>query len=288
MNGGVNVGGHVVSSKPVQVDIPTGDIDSNYESRDSRPADDRGRPRSTRPSRPRRPRRVAGTATTVWLYNPRGELTVAYTTATGAGSPRRPHRAGGAAAACWRRSSDGSGALHRGVALPSRPPTRPIPHRRQSAWDWAFTWSENALTSQVLVGLGIAATRRRASTHSRTAIPLVTPVGNGDTPVTVRRLRRHPTTGALTDPNGNKYDSRSAERARAREDLRHHRSQPDRHARLHAPTGDLAAAWGQDRDGDGRAPGLDVGTGVPPLPFLRGQERHALHRQRRRRLHQPG
>ena len=73
MNGGVNVGATVVSDNPVQVDILTGDIGSTYESRDSGAAARRTcGPRSYYDAGldPATAQSIAGTATTVWLYNP--------------------------------------------------------------------------------------------------------------------------------------------------------------------------------------------------------------------------
>lgn len=76
VNGGVNVGARVISDNPVQVDFLTGDIGSNYESRDSALlptslwSSDYYTPVSTN---------TTDTGTTVWLYNPTSSsITVVY------------------------------------------------------------------------------------------------------------------------------------------------------------------------------------------------------------------
>jgi len=89
VNGGVNVGGHVVSDEPIQVVILTGDVGSNYESRDTQllPTTSWSTASYTPVSTPSTAQSVAGTGTTVFLYNPgASSLTVAYTTRDGGGS----------------------------------------------------------------------------------------------------------------------------------------------------------------------------------------------------------
>jgi hypothetical protein len=130
VSGGVNVGAHVVSDNPVQVDMLTGDIGSNYESRDSALlpvnlwSDSSYEPVSTVTS--------GGTGTTVWLYNPGASpLTVQYTTRDGGGSlvTTPLNVPGGRRAATFRRSFPTASARtsprRARPSTRSRRPTRP-------------------------------------------------------------------------------------------------------------------------------------------------------------------
>jgi hypothetical protein len=129
INGGVNVGGRVISDNPVQVDILTGDIASNYESRDSAllPVNLWSNSSYTPVSTVATAQSIAGTATTVWLYNPgAANLTVNYTTRDGGGSlVTTPLTVGVRRVDTAAGHSDGS--AHFAAAscsTPSRPPTR--------------------------------------------------------------------------------------------------------------------------------------------------------------------
>lgn len=89
----------MISDRPVQVDVLTGDIASNDESRDSSllPAS----PWTTSDYEPVSTVSSAGTA--VWLYNPSAaNLTVAYTTRDGGGALTTTNLVVPAAAGCRR------------------------------------------------------------------------------------------------------------------------------------------------------------------------------------------
>ncbi|HVP75836.1 MAG TPA: SdrD B-like domain-containing protein, partial [Gaiellaceae bacterium] len=80
-----------------------------------------------------------------------------------------------------------------------------------------------------------------------------------------------PTTGPLTDVNGNKYDValslKELERAKIYDTG--DRDQTGMLVYTLTPGVKLAAAWGQDPlTASAAAPGLDVGTGIPPLPLF--------------------
>ena len=166
MNGGVNVGGHVVSDKPVQVDILTGDIGSNYESRDSRCCRRRsGRPTSYTPvstagdgaGHRRHRRRPSGST----IPAP-ATLTVQYTTRDGGGNlTTTPLTVPGGAAGGYLPQviPDGFGARFTAAspfyAFSTTNSTDPSTGGNQ-AWDWGYTLvPEDSLTPQVLIGLGI-------------------------------------------------------------------------------------------------------------------------------------
>ncbi len=148
-------------------------------------------------------------------------------------------------------------------------------------WDWGFTLvPESSLTPQVLIGLGIGRDPTSATNPNENGNPVwVTTTGNGDTNATVYvDYDSDPTTGPFTDPNGNKYDLALT--------LREFEM-----AKVYNPSGDqtgmllytlnpgvkLAAAWGQDvLQASAGAPGLDSGTGIPPLPQFLGTKKSVL------------
>src|SRR5262249_12887287 len=142
------------------------------------------------------------------------------------------------------------------------------------AWDWGFTLiPQDSLTPQVLIGLGIGRDPTSGVNPSEDGNPVwVTPIGNGDTPVTVYiDFDADPATGALTDPNGNKYDQpislKELERAKIYDTGDN--DQSGTLVYVLDPGVKLAAAWGQDPlTATAAAPGLDVGSSVPPLPLF--------------------
>jgi uncharacterized repeat protein (TIGR01451 family) len=148
-------------------------------------------------------------------------------------------------------------------------------------WDWGFTLvPESSLTPQVLIGLGIGRDPTSATNPNENGNPIwVTTTGNGNTSASVLvDYDSDPTTGPLTDSNGNKYDLTLTLRELEM-------------AKVYNPSGNqtgmllytldpgvkLAAAWGQDvlHSSPGQ-PGLDMGTGIPPLPQFLGAKRSVL------------
>lgn len=278
VNGGVNVGARVTSDNPVQVDILTGDIGSSYESRDSSLlpvslwSNSSYQPVST----------VGSAATTVWLYNPGASaITVQYTTRDGGGSLTTTNLSvpGGPAGGYLPQIiPDGYGAhfATAGEAFYAFSTTDSgnVNTDGNQAWDWGFTLvPEDSLTPQVLIGLGIGRDPTSGTNPSENGNPVwVTPLGNGDAPVTVYvDYDADPATGPLTDPNGGKYDValslKELERAKVYDT--NDDNQTGMLIYALAPGVKLAAAWGQDpTEASAGAPGLDVGTGVPPLPLF--------------------
>ena len=286
VNGGVEVGARVISDNPVQVDVLTGDIGSTYESRDSSLL-----PTNLWSNSYYEPVSTTGTAgTTVWLYNPTGaNLVVQYTTRDGGGSlttvnlnvPGGP--AGGYLA---QVIPDGYGAHFSSAGQPfyafsTTDATNGTGGNQ--AWDWGFSLvPEDSLTPQVLIGLGIGRDPTSPTNPNENGNPVwVTPVGNGDTFVTVYvDYDADPLTGPLTDPNGNKYDVALSLRELDRAKVYDPNDRNQTGMLLYTLTTGikLAAAWGQDPSAaSASAPGLDVGTGVPPLPLFSAGKNGTLH-----------
>ena len=274
VNGGVEVGAHVTSDKPVQVDILTGDIGSTYESRDSSllPVDlwstSYYEPVST----------VSTAGTTVWLYNPGvNPLTVAYTTRDGGGALTTTNLnvPGGLSGGYLKQVIPNGYGAHFAAASPfyafSTTDSTNAASGNQ-AWDWGFSLvPEDSLTPQVLIGLGIGQDPTLPDTENGNPV-WVTPVGNLDTPVDVYvDYDADPSTGPLTDPNNNKYDVKLTLKELERATVYDTSDDNQTGMLLYtlAPGIKLAAAWGQDpTTATAAAPGLDVGTGVPPLPLF--------------------
>ncbi|MCM8639008.1 MAG: DUF11 domain-containing protein, partial [Candidatus Accumulibacter sp.] len=287
VDGGVNVGGRVSSDKPVQVHFLTGDIGSNYESRDSALL-----PLNLWSSSYYTPVSTAATnneATTVWLYNPSTSgITVKYETRTGPSGNTITTTDLSVAAGSYLKQTvpDGYGAhfytLDPDGAGPGTAPTFYAFSTTNStdtsggnqAWDWGFTLiPKESLSPQVLVGLGIGRDPTSGTNPNENGNPVwVSPVGNGNAPATIYiDYDANPLTGALTDPNGNKYDTsvslRELDRAKIYDTV--DRNQTGMLVYTLTPGVKLVAAWGQDPStASAGAPGLDVGTGIPPLALF--------------------
>lgn len=276
VNGSVEVGARVLSDKPVQVDILTGDIGSDYESRDSALlpislwAHSYYTPVST----------VSSYGTTVWLYNPATtELTVQYQTRNTLGAlTTTPLTVPGGSAGGYLKQVilNNYGARFYTTGAPfyafSTTDSTDTDSENNQAYDWGYTLvPEEALTPQVLVGLGIGRDPLSSSTQNGNPV-WVTPVGNGNTAVNVYvDYDANPATGALIDSNGNKYDVllslKELERAKVFDTV--DRNQTGMLVYTLTAGVKLAAAWGQDpSSASAGAPGLDVGTGIPPLPVI--------------------
>ena len=149
------------------------------------------------------------------------------------------------------------------------------PEGNNQAWDWGFTLvPRTSLTSQLLVGLGIG----RDHTYTTGLLtengsPVwVSTVGNesgGNADVTVYvDYDSDPTTGPFTDPNGFKYDLTLT--LRELETVKVYNPSGNQSGMLLytlASGVKLVGAWGQDPQQSSVArPGLDMGTGIPPLP----------------------
>ncbi len=276
VNGGVNVGARVTSTKPVQVMMYAGDVGSNYESRDSTLlplslwSNSYFTPVSTA---------TGGTGTRVWLYNPGGtSITVNYRYRLGAatGVTTNSTTTVGANAYASVLLPDTAGAEFYTTGSPaplfyaySTTDSDNATTTGNQAFDWSYTLiPRQLLTPQVLVGVGMGRDPLSAVNPAENGNPIwVTTVGNGQSNATVYVDFNGDNQGSLTDSNGHHYDTNFV----ARE------LQP---VKIYDPDGDqtamliytlsthvmLAAAWGQDPlTATAGEPGLDAGTAVPPV-----------------------
>ncbi|MFO1531861.1 MAG: SdrD B-like domain-containing protein, partial [Kiritimatiellia bacterium] len=283
---GVNPGSRITSDKPIQVELVTGDIGSNYESRFFKLLPfDLWSGRYVNPvSTPTTAQGQTGTDTTVWLYNPAATaITVNYQTRNTSGVLTTTSLSvpGGTAGGYLKQvvpvgygssfTSVGGAKFYACSTTDSN--SGNTDGTGNQAWDWGFTLvPETSLLPQVLVGLGIGRDPTSGTNPTENGNPVwVTPLGNTDTAATIYiDFDANPTTGALTDPNGNKYDT-----SLSLKELEQ--------GKVYNPAGDqtgmllytlttgvkLAAAWGQDPlVASAAAPGLDLGTGIPPLPLF--------------------
>ncbi|WFB35026.1 SdrD B-like domain-containing protein [Kiritimatiellota bacterium B12222] len=282
VNGNVNEGARILSDNPVQVDMITGDVTSNYESRFihlsplSLWSDKYVTPVSTRSS----------DATTVWLFNPTSStLAVTYTTRNGTGNLVTSTLSVPAGGSNSQVLTDGYGAKFEATGTPfyaiSTIDSNGTDASDNQSADWGFSLiPQGSATPQVLVGLGIGRDPTSTINPNENGSPVwVTPVGNGNTAITVYvDYDANPLTGTTAHANGVRYDSSYS--------LRELDVQ-----RIFDPDGEqtgmliyvldpdikLAAAWGQDPSvASTGAPGLDMGTGVPPLPSFVATKRSVL------------
>ncbi|OFW61941.1 MAG: hypothetical protein A2133_07000 [Actinobacteria bacterium RBG_16_64_13] len=216
---GVSAGGHVVSSRPVQVDMLTGDIASNYESRDSAliPTNLWADRYYTPVSTPNVASNGGDERTTVWLYNPgTSAVTVTYQRRNTSGvriTSTVSVPAGGVAKQVLENATNGTGSCFYSSGAPfyafSTTDSASTTYTANQAWDWGYTMiPDSMLTTEALVGLGLGRDPTSPTNPTENGNPIwVTTVGNGDTPATVYvDYDADPTTGLYTDPSGNGYD----------------------------------------------------------------------------------
>lgn len=287
----VNAGGHVLADKPVQVVLFTGTIGSNYASRDTsllptyRWSNDYFAPVSTRTS--------PADGTVTFLYNP-GDTAItvsydyrssasAYTTST----ISVPARGNARVTLQPANGTDHFGA-YRFYTTGANPPVfyamsaidADAASGSNQNWDGGFTLvGRPSLTTQVLLSLGIGRDPYSATNPNENGNPLwITTSGNGHTQETVYVDYNGDNVGALTDPNGNKYDVALSLRELEQ-------------AKIFDPDGDqsgmlvytlnpsvrIAAAWGQDPAiATVAQPGLDVASLVPPMREGDGGKRSSI------------
>ncbi|MBP7275442.1 MAG: choice-of-anchor A family protein, partial [Kiritimatiellae bacterium] len=228
---------------------------------------------------------TSSAGTTVWLYNPTASsMTVQCQTRTGTGGNTLTTTAltvpGGTNGGYLKQViPNGYGARFyntSGVqfyAMSSTDSTSSSSSGNRT-WDWGFALvPQSSLTPQVLIGLGIGRDPTSSTNPNENGNPVwVTPVGNGNTTTTIYiDYDANPLTGALTDPNGNKYDTsislRELDVGKIYDST--DRNQTGMLVYTLTPGVKLAAAWGQDPlTASASAPGLDVGTAIPPLPLF--------------------
>ena len=267
VDGGVNEGGSVSASAPVQVHQLTGDVCATYESRfftlvsTDMWSSDAYTPVGTN----------AGDPSYVFVYNPGpGSITVNWETNTGA-QPSALIAAGGTA---QFEMPDNTGAHFFTTGDPffavSTIDSEPIGNNQ--AHDWGFSMiPASALTQQALVGWGPGKDPTQAGTENGSPVWVTPVLGTGTSPVAICVDYDGDNVGPLTDPFGNSYDLLlSLDELDA--------------AKVFDPDGDqtgmilyvcdssdasIAVVWGQDPDtASAGAPAIDVGTTVPPLEAL--------------------
>ena len=300
INGGMCVGGRIVSDKPVQVDLLTADIYDNFESRFIRLlptafwSSSLTTPVST-PASVTNSSTVYTAGTTVWLYNPgTNALSVQYITRSGSAMSTNTLSVPGGTAGGYLKQvlPDGYGSRFvntndlpfYGIATVDSTGTTLSSSGgggSNRTWDWGFALvPEPSLTPQVLVGLGIGRDPTSTVNPDENSSPVwVTPIGNGNSTVTVYvDYDSDPTTGALVDPNGNRYDV--AYSARELDRLKIYNPAGDQTGMLVYTLDDgvkLAAAWGEDPlTATPGSPGLDMGTGIPPFPLFVARKKSVL------------
>ena len=218
---GVPVGAHVTSTQPVQVDLFTGDIGSNYESRDSALM-----PTSNWTDRYYTPVSTADVGdtgdarTTVWLYNGTGsQITVTYERRNTAGATTTTNINVAAGAVVGRVLDDAVGGT--GAAFYtsnganfyaySTTDSASATTTENQAWDWSFTLiPDDMLTTQALIGLGIGRDPDSGTNPLENGNPVwVTTVGNPTTFTDVYvDYDADPTTGRFTDTSGYMFDAK--------------------------------------------------------------------------------
>src|SRR5439155_23290974 len=138
--------------------------------------------------------------------------------------------------------------------------------------DWGMALiPESKLTMQALVGLGFGRDPNSTVNPTENSSPVwVSPVGNGDTAVTVYVDFNGDNAGPLTDPNGYHYDQ--ALSLRELQSAKIFDPDGNQSAMLVYtidPTVKLAVSWGEDPAvASVEHPGVDAGTNVSPLPEL--------------------
>jgi hypothetical protein len=286
---GVNVGGHVLADRPVQVVLFTGTVGSNYASRDTmllptyRWSSDYFAPVTT----------PVTEGTVTFLYNPgTSPLTVYYDyrSSTSAYITASVSVPAGGNARVNMLPADGTShfGAYRFYTTGTNPPAfyaisaidADAASGSNQAWDGGFTLvGRPSLTTQVLLSLGIGRDPYSGINPNENGNPLwITTSGNGHVPETVYVDYNGDNVGPLADPNGNRCDVTLSLRELEQ-------------AKIFDPDGDqsgmlvytlnpavrIAAAWGQDPAVASIAqPGLDVASLVPPLREGDGGKRSSI------------
>ncbi|WP_309400096.1 SdrD B-like domain-containing protein [Cerasicoccus maritimus] len=271
---GVETGGSITSSGNVQVHLITGNLSTNGGNLEARwytqlPVD-------TWSSEYYNPVGSSGSnqPTQIYLYNPNGSaIDIDYETFVGSGTI---NIAAGEVAEYTMPSSSGAvftsqgGEKFFGVANVAAGGTNGGSSGVDNdTWDWGFSLvPEEILTPQVVVGWGPGADDRD---DNGTPDAQGSPVWVAVTESTVVYVDYDgdASTGANTDPNGNKYDV-AYNLSRLQQTKVYDDSDNDQTGmKLYTVDGTLiTAAWGQDPSVAGAGnPYLDLGTTVPPFPF---------------------
>ncbi|MCE9644909.1 MAG: DUF11 domain-containing protein [Chloroflexi bacterium] len=269
-NDNVNGGDQITSSAPVQANFLTGDIGSNYESSWYTLY-----PYNLLSSSYYAPVDSTGAINTaVYLQNPgSSSITVHWTTT--AGPQADVVVAAGATARVIMPNTGTAAHFYTGTGLTTDPHFQAISaiNSGGQANDWGYTLiPANQLTQQAQVGWGVGRDPTSAVNPAEDGSPVwITPVGSGTMNVCIDY--DGDALGALTDANGRNYDQLLSLGNLQRSKV--YDSDGDQTGMLvylcnGSETGNInkiAVAWGQDpATASAGAPGLDVGTSVPPLP----------------------
>ncbi|MBX3053118.1 MAG: carboxypeptidase regulatory-like domain-containing protein [Caldilineaceae bacterium] len=284
INGGVLAGGKITASKPVQVQLITGDRCDFYESRwyVLTPVEGWGSSYYNPVGTP------AGDGTVVFLHNPNSAaISVQWETSSGARTPIAIP-AGGTANVTMPNASGAhfytaDGSRFFGIAAVDADG----PTSSNAKADWGFTLlADDAVTPQVLVGWGPGRDPLSSVLPLENGSPVwVTPVFPNGTPGSINVCADYngDGLGTLTDPQGNRYDRlltltpfQSAKIFDSDGDQTAMVVYVCRAAGQPAGVG-LAAAWGQDPStASASAPGLDLGTTAPPSPSFAAGKTYVL------------
>jgi hypothetical protein len=276
---GVDVGGRVVSDRPIQTVLFNGTVGSNYASRDTnllpiyRWSSDYFCPVSTRTS--------PNDGTVTFLYNPgSSDITVNYDYRDSASSYVTNSvivPAGGNARVVMQPAGTGHFGAYRFYTTGVEPPLfyafsaidADASSGNNQNWDGGFTLvGRPSLTTQALLSLGIGRDPYSSINPDENGNPVwATSVGNGNALERIYVDYNGDNAGALTDPNGNRYDV-------------HYDVRELEQMKLFDPDGDqsgmllyslnpavrIAAVWGQDPSlATFGQPGIDVASLIPPL-----------------------
>ena len=275
VNNGIQQGATVNSSAPVQVNLITGDIGATYESRwfTLLPTDlwsdsyytPVGTPTSTAPSY-------------VWLYNP-GTSSIDINWETSSGTQTPITLAAGASDFAIIPNSSGGHFFTNDNSPFYALSTTDSDNPGNLTHDWGFTLTpEEALSSQVLVALGLGRDPTSSTNPSENSAPLwVTPVGN--TSAVDVYVDFDADGGSLTDPQGNTYDV-AYNLNSLQSQIVYDPNDTDQSGTLIYVLDQgvkVAVAWGQDPNtASGGSPAIDVGTGIPPLPEISASKEATL------------
>ncbi len=279
MDSGIVHGAQIAASKPVQAALLTGDLDSNYEARwfTLTPVEDWCFcgivPVSTT---------VAGDPTDVFLYNQYTHgITVDVYQVSGTTSftvtPKSTYRyrmptGSGAQLLIRGQNESAPTKFYTAVAIIDADDNDNLDH------DWGFTVPTlRSLSPQVLVGWGPGADTNSPSwTGTQNGSP-VWVVARSNTTLYID-FDADPSTGPLTDINGNKYNRST--NVVAFQSVRIFDTNDLDQTGMRVYTVDrtpIAAAWGQDpANSSPNNPYLDMGTTVPSLSVFTGNKSYSL------------
>ena len=295
VNGGLKQGAKIkATGGSVQVNLLTGDIYDGYESRfitllpTSLWSSAYTSPVAT-PVTTKSGTTTYNSGTKIWLYNPGSSAITVYYDTTDASAKSVSVPAGSSsfiiAGKKTTTSASGTytGSTTSGVYVYTKngapfyaiatvdstgtgTSTLKSPGGDNRTWDWGFALvPDSSMSSQVVVGLGLGRDPTSTTSPNENGAPIWV-VADKDTTLYVD-YDGNPDTGAYTDKNGSKYDKAiSVDRLEI--------------AKVYNPSGDqtgmliytlngakIAAAWGEDpATASPGQPGLDLGTGIPPMP----------------------